>query len=415
MESLIPRHRRNAVLEALRDTRVVMILGARQVGKSTLGEEIVRHDHPAQIVNLDDQVPREAALADPDGFIAGLKTPVMIDEAQRGGPELLLAIKASVDRDKRPGRFLLTGSANLLASRRAYDVLTGRVEAIHLWPLAQSEIECSHANFVDALFNGEPPQIAGAQPGREAFASRLAAGGYPEALERSQRRRDNWFRSYLDTTLEGDLGDISEAHKLEEMPRLLRALAARAANLLTYRELARDLALDHKTVKGYIRLLEMIYLVKVLPAWRPGLASREISSPKVHLVDSGLLLHLLGANEHRLADDPQVTGKAFENFVGMEVLKHADWAETDSRAYHYRHGRKEIDLVLESRSGDLVCVESKAGASISRQDWSSIAELRDRTQGRFSAGAVVYSGESTVPLGDRIWAVPVSGLWDPGA
>src|SRR6188472_2081868 len=182
MESLVPRHRKNAVLEALSDTRVVMILGARQVGKSTLGEEIVRHDHPAQIVNLDDQAPREAALADPDGFIAGLKTPVMIDEAQRGGPELLLAIKASVDRDKRPGRFLLTGSANLLASRRAYDVLTGRVEAIHLWPLAQSEIERSDANFVDALFSGEPPQIADAQPGREAFASRLAAGGYPEAL-----------------------------------------------------------------------------------------------------------------------------------------------------------------------------------------------------------------------------------------
>ncbi len=411
MGDLIPRHSKHAVLAALADTRVVMILGARQVGKSTLGEEIVRHGHPAQIINLDDQAPRETALADPDGFIASLETPVMIDEAQRGGPELLLAIKASVDRDKRPGRFLLTGSANLLASRKAYDALTGRIEVIHLWPLAQSEIVHSQANFIDALFSGRPPRVTDAPRGREAFVSRVAAGGYPEARERSSRRRDNWFRSYLDTTLEGDLGDISEAHKLEEMPRLLRALAARAANLLAYRELARDLDLDHKTVKGYIQLLEMIYLVRILPAWRPGLASREIASPKAYIVDTGLLLHLLGANERRLAEDGQVTGKAFENFVGMEALKHAGWAQTDSRAYHYRYGRKEIDLVLESRSGELVCIESKAAASVSEADWKPMRELRDKSSERFRTGVIVYSGAQTLPLGDRLWAVPVSGLW----
>jgi predicted AAA+ superfamily ATPase len=411
MADLIPRHSRDAVLAALADTRVMMILGARQVGKSTLGEEIVRYDYPAQIVNLDDQALREPARADPNGFLAGLETPVMIDEAQRGGPDLLLAIKASVDRDKRPGRFLLTGSANLLASRKAHDALTGRIETIHLWPLAQSEIAHSRANFVDALFTGRPPQVAGAPRGREAFVARAAAGGYPEARERSPRRRDTWFRSYLDTTLEGDLADISDAHKLQEMPRLLRALAARAANLLSYRDMARDLDLDHKTVKGYLQLLEMIYLVRLLPAWRPGLASREIASPKAYIVDTGLLLHLLGADETRLAKDDQVTGRVFENFVGMEILKHADWAQTDSRPYHYRHGRREIDLILESRAGELACIESKAAASVSPADWRPMAELRDKSAERFKAGVLIYSGERTVPLGDRLWAVPVSGLW----
>lgn len=411
MVQLFPRHNRSLIVQALADTRVVFLTGARQVGKSTLAGEIAAEDHPATVINLDDSAPREAALADPAGFVAGLPTPVMLDEVQRGGPDLLLAIKADVDRDKTPGRFLLTGSANVLASRKIKDALTGRTDVVSLWPLAQSEIEGSTSNFVDRLFAGKPPQIQNAPSGREAFFDRIVEGGYPEARKRAPARRNRWFANYLDTTLDRDLRDVSDAYKLDQMPRLLRLLASRAANLLVYREVSRRLDIEHRTVKAYVQLLETVFLVKTLPAWRPSIGSRESATPKIYIVDSGLLLHLLGANRQRLAEDDQVTGKALESFVVMEVIKHLEWAETDARLHHFREQDNEIDLVAEDRSGSLVCIEVKSAASVGARDWRQLEKIRDARDDRFVAGVLLYTGEQTVPLGDRLWAVPVSGLW----
>lgn len=228
---MIQRANRVLITAALADTRVVLLMGARQVGKSTLAQQIVDSDHPASVVNLDEQAQREAALADPEAFVAGLRRPVLIDEVQRGGPDLFLAIKLTVDEDLSPGQFLLTGSANVLRSRRVYEALTGRIEIIELGPLTQAEIEGSTHNFVDALFGGEPPHVEGAPKGREALIERLAPGGYPEARKRSPKRRKRWFDNYVQTTLERDLEDISQAHKLSEMPRLLRLIASQSANL----------------------------------------------------------------------------------------------------------------------------------------------------------------------------------------
>ncbi|MGO9763584.1 MAG: ATP-binding protein [Solirubrobacteraceae bacterium] len=239
---MFARNAQRLVLEALADTRVVFVAGARQVGKSTLAREMSRHRHAVEELSLDSRVTREAALADPEGFVAGLSGPVFIDEIQRA-PDLLLAIKDVVDRDLTPGRFLLTGSANVLTARKVKDALTGRMETIPLWPLAQNEIRGTSANFVDALFAGEPPRVAAARVGRGAFAEMVAAGGYPEARLRSGRRRSRWFASYLDTTLDRDLRDISDARKLDEVPRLLRLLASQAANVLSYRAIAAKLDL----------------------------------------------------------------------------------------------------------------------------------------------------------------------------
>lgn len=414
MPELIPRASRTLLVEALGDTRVVLLLGARQVGKSTLAEAIVGSDHPAGSVNLDTQAPREAANSDPEGFIAGLERPVLIDEVQRGGADLLLAIKSAVDKDNTPGQFFLTGSANVLASRKVLDALTGRVEIVTLWPLAQSEIEGTRGNFVDSLFTGAPPQVEGAPVGREALVGRLAAGGYPEARLRADRARTRWFTSYLESTLGRDLDDISDAHKLKEMPRLLRLLATRAANIVVPANISNDIALDRGTVEAYIGLLEAVFLVKRLPAWTPGIGNRELRHSKIYLVDTGLALHLVGANEDRLENDDQVTGKALENFVAMEILRHAEWSTRAPKLFHYRREREEIDLVIEDRAGDIACVEVKASASIQSRDWRALGRLRDARGKAFRCGALLYAGENTVPLSDRIFAVPISGLWDGG-
>jgi predicted AAA+ superfamily ATPase len=404
------RHARPLVVEALSDTRVVFVMGARQVGKSTLTTSIAERDHPARVLTLDNDATRAAANADPTGFVAGFEGPAVIDEVQRV-PDLLLAIKEAVDRDASPGRFFLTGSANVLTNRRVKEALTGRMELIRLWPLSQSEIHGSGRNFVDALFSGELSQIDDAVVGRAAFVEIVAAGGYPEALAREGRRRQTWFRDYVETTLDRDLRDVSDALKLEAMPRLLRLLAAQSAGLLNYKTIADRLQLHPDTVRSYVELLETVFLVRNLPAWRPGLGNREVHAPKVHLVDSGLLAHLLAADERRIAKDDQVTGKLLESFVALEIVKHTDWAHTDARVYHYRDGRDEVDLVLESRSGDLVAIGVKASASIGAPDWRALAKLRDRTGERFRAGVLIHAGRQTLPLGDRLWSLPISGLW----
>ena len=411
MPELIPRGSHKLIAEALGDTRVVLLLGARQVGKSTLAEEIVATDHPASAINLDTQAPREAANSDPEGFISGLRRPVLIDEVQRGGPDLLLAIKAAVDKDHAPGQFFLTGSANVFANRKVLDALTGRIEIVTLWPLAQSEIEGSVPNFVDSLFSGDPPDVSDAPVGREAIVGRLSAGGYPEARLRTGRAQTRWFSSYLETTLGKDLEDITHVHKLNEMPRLLRLLASQAANIVVPANISKDTAIHRETVEAYIGLLEAVFLVKRLPAWTPGIGKREIRHPKIYVADTGLLLHLLGANEERLATDDQVMGKALENFVTMEILRHAEWSEPAPKLFHYRQGREEIDVVLENRAGEIATVEVKASASIQERDWRALARLRDARGKRFRCGVLLYTGEATVPLSDRIFAVPISGLW----
>lgn len=406
---LVERWATALVTEAMTDTRVVFVMGPRQAGKSTLVSGYATAAGLPPVITLDDQAARDAALADPAGFVAGLARPAVLDEVQRA-PDLLLAIKEAVDRDTSPGQFLLTGSSNVRSNRKVKDALTGRMETITLWPLAQAEI--GHGgSFVDTLLAGAPPAVADAVVGRDSYAPQVAAGGFPEALSRQARRRDRWFASYLDTTLDRDLRDISDATRLDEVPRLLRLLAAQAAGIVNYAALASRLRISEKTVKGYVELLETVFLVRRLPAWRPGLAAREIRAPKVHLVDTGLLVHLLGADERRIGRDDQITGKALENFVVMEVTKQAEAAQTDVRLYHYRADRDEVDLVLESRTGDIVGIEVKASATPSGHDRRGLENLRDAAGERFKAGVVIYSGRQTIPLGDRLWAVPVSGLW----
>lgn len=408
--SLYPRHAQPLALDALDYSPAVFVMGARQVGKSTLAEQIVAERGIANALSLDSKPVRDAALGDPAGFVANLDGSVFIDEIQRA-PELLLAIKRDIDRQRQPGRFLLTGSANILTAPRVHDALTGRTALITLWPLAQSEIERSTRNFVDALLKEAPPQVKNAPVGRAAFVDRVTKGGYPQALLAPSAQRRRIFADYVTSTLTRDLRDIADARKLDEMPRLLRLLASRSGNLFVARNVASELGLTYETVQTYTRLLETVFLVRTVPAWRPGIGGREIHTPKVYLVDTGLLASALGADEQRVAEDDQFTGKLLENFAVMEIAKHLDWAATPATQYHYRDRREEIDIVVEAHSGALAAIEVKASATVTTRDWRAIAKLRDARSASFRSGVVLYAGEQTIPLSDRIWAVPISGLW----
>lgn len=408
---LYPRGIQPLVEEALQDTPVVCIMGARQAGKSTLTKTIVASGYNAQVFSLDDQSTREGALSDPTGFVAGLTGPTLIDEVQRA-PDLILAIKDSLEKDRTPGRYLLTGSSNLLGSRKIQESLTGRIELIEMGTLSQAEIHSSAGNFIDALFAVEIPQVQNAVVGRDSFASIVVQGGYPEALTRTGRRRDSWFRNYLKTTLERDLRDVTDLYKEEEMPRLISVLAPRAGNLLSYLKVSKELQLDDKTVRKYVKLLETIFLIKVVPAWRPSFIQRAIHTPKLYFSDSGLLAYLLSANEQRVTEDDKVTGIVLENFVGTEIMKQREWSITNPRVYHFRdRDGSEVDVVMESRSGEVVGIEVKARASVKSEDAKGLVKLRESAKGAFKAGVILYTGDKTVPLGDRIWAVPLSGLW----
>jgi predicted AAA+ superfamily ATPase len=307
---------------------------------------------------------------------------------------------------------VVTGSANVLASRRIQDALPGRIDRIDMWPLAQSEIHGGLLNVVDELFGGRPPRVSGAPVGRSAFAEVVAEGGFPEArLRPAGRVRDRWFANYIAATLARDLAELADVRRLDDAGRLLRLLASQSANLLSYRKVGARLEMHHATVQAYVALLEQMFLVKRLPAWRPGLGAREAATPKLYVCDSGLLAHLLGADSERIENDDQVTGKLCETFVVAELLRHASWSEQQPRLYHYQRDREDVDVVLENNRGEVVRVEVKAAATLRATDWKWLKKLAESRRDSFKAGIVIYAGEQTLPLGARLWAVPYGGLW----
>jgi predicted AAA+ superfamily ATPase len=399
------------VQAALADTRVVVVLGARQVGKSTLVAQIADGEHDRRVIMLDDEATRRGAIEDPTGFVADLRTPVAIDEVQRA-PELLLAIKQSVDADQRPGRYLLTGSANILTAPTIADALTGRAEYLRLWPFSQAELHGVPPRLISALFAGAPPMIAGAASGRRVHAEMLVAGGFPEARRRQSARRAAFFDSYLATVLERDLRTIARVHDRANVRRLLDALAATAGSPLNLDGLSRDLGIAANTVRAHVDLLETLFLVHRLPAWHSNLLSRLVKAPKLHVLDSGLLAYLLSVDEDRVCSDGWSAGALTETFVVMEVVRQASVAPDPPRLFHFRdRDGREVDLVLERRDGSVVGIEAKASATAGRDDFRALRLLRERLGKRFAFGALLYSGPATVPFGERLAAIPLQGLW----
>lgn len=406
-DGLYPRFVLARIDRALRDTPVVLLNGPRQCGKTTLlGQLLGRH---RSYVTLDDDTALAAATSDPTGFVRGFDR-ASIDEVQRA-PELLRAIKRSVDQDRRPGRFLLSGSADLLALPRVSESLAGRMEVITLLPLAQAEMRRRRPRFLEHAFRGKPVAVSGPVLGAE-LVDLVLAGGYPDLLARAPARRLAWARDYARAVLTRDVRDIAEVSRLDEMPRLLRVLAQYAGQLLNFTEIGGQLGLDTKTAQRYLAILEQLYLVRRVEPWSTNRLKRLIKTPKLHFLDTGLLAALRGLSADRLSAARDAFGPLLESFVFAEVEKLVGWQDREVTVHHYRDkDQYEVDLVLERDDGAVVGIEVKASATVTAHDFGGLRRLARACGERFQLGLVLYDGETSVPFGDRLFAAPVSALW----
>jgi predicted AAA+ superfamily ATPase len=396
---------------ALSDTPVVMLVGARQTGKSTLSQSLVESGG-ASYSTFDEPRLLTAARGDPVQFIEDLEDTAVLDEVQRV-PEIFLPIKASVDRDRRPGRFLLTGSANPLFVPEVAEALAGRMEILTLSPFSQAELEEAGGTILtELLLRSQGPK--GVSPvEREDLADRIVRGGFPEAVERDdERRRDQWFSSYLTTLLERDVRAMADISRLEEMPTVLTAVALRSRGHLNKSALSQELGIPVSSIDRYLVLLERIYMVRRLPGWHNRLGPRLVKSPKLLLSDSGLLCNLLRWDKEHLLSDPASFALALEGFVGIELAKAADLDPGDPALMHYRTSKGvEIDFILEAADGRVAAVEVKASSTLEAADFRRFDRLREILGERFVRGVVFYTGDRVLPFGDRLQAWPVSLLW----
>lgn len=393
------------------DTRVVLVNGARQCGKSTL-VRLAGTAEDAVSVTLDNESNRLAAQEDPSGFV-DVESPMVIDEIQRV-PELLLAIKERVDADQRPGRFLLTGSARVLGLRNLPDALPGRMETIELWPFSQGEIDGTADRFIDAVFTHGPEVRHSSTVSRAEYADRLVRGGFPEALARTQpRRRTRFFDAYVNDLISRDVSQLSEIERTSEMKVLIRLLAARSGQLLSVTGLSNDARLAARTVNRYLDLLEEIFLIKRIPAWSRNLSARATGTPKVAMVDSGIAANLLGLDATQFKRPGGSFGPLLESFVVMELARQITWSDEQVELSHYRtRDQVEVDAVLENRRGQVVGVEVKASSTVRADDFRGLRHLEGRLGDDLVAGIVLYTGDQTLSFGPRLRAMPISALWE---
>lgn len=410
-----PRILRPLLEEALADTPVVLIHGPRQSGKTTLAREVGDANGYAYRT-FDDDTLREAAEADPVGFVGGLPPKTILDEVQRV-PAIFTTLKAAVDRDRMPGRFLLTGSANVLVVPRLADSLAGRMETLRLHPLSQHELARHPGGtptFVERLFGGVLTG-GGAEP---RLADRLidlvVTGGYPVALARaSHRRRVAWYRAYVDTIIQRDVRDLARIRSLDALPRLLALVASQTARLINVADLAGPFQLTRPTIRDYVTLLAGVFLLEELPPWHSNRLSRLVKTAKLHAGDTGLACALLGLDREALSADRELYGQMLETFVYHELRRQASGYGDPIAFFHLRdRDGVEVDLVLERAGRHLVGVEVKAAATVRGSDFRGLRKLQEAVGERFVIGVVLYDGESTVPFGDRLWAVPIRHLWE---
>lgn len=408
--SYVERGVTDRIIAGMAEARVVGLLGARQAGKTTLVRVIAERELAASYVTLDTGAVRAVAQADPDGFVAGLKVPVVIDEIQRA-PALLLAIKRVVDENDAPGQFLITGSANLRRVPTVADALPGRVDYHTLWPFAQAELTGAGVGLLPALFASRPPLLQGQPVGVSGYAKRLVVGGLPESQRRTSSTRDTFLRGYVESLVRRDVADVGQVRDPDGVSRILRLVAARSASLARWDRLGRDAGIDGKTAKAYVDLLESLYLVRVRRPWHRNLGKRQVKAPKLYLADSGLLAALEGVDEQRLIADTSLAGSVVETFAVNEVERLASWTEESCFVWHYREDRREVDMMVERPSGEIVGIEVKSSATVQAADFRGLKHLRDVIGERFRAGVVLHTGSQTLPFGDRLWALPLSSLW----
>ncbi len=431
-----PRYVEPRLVEALDDSPVVLIHGPRQCGKTTLARYTCTDSHftlgdgaPLGLgmaserrdytyISLDDAVARDGARADPAGFVTDLPERVILDEIQRA-PELFEAIKVAVDRRRTPGRFLLTGSTNVLLIPSLSESLAGRMQIVRLHPLAQRELAAAAADqqrpaeFLDRLFDAGFAMERADRLGEDLF-ERVVAGGFPPALARpTARRRANWQRDYVEALVQRDVRDMTRIAALDALPRLLAVAAAQTARLFNLADLAAPFQVSRPTIGAYTDLLERLFLLERLPAWHSNRLRRHVKRPKLHLGDTGLAAALLGVDAAALKADRTLLGQLLETFVYQELRRQASWHEAPLRFFHFRdRDGAEVDVVIERAAGTVAGVEVKAAATVRPADFRGLRKLAAAAGDRFACGAVLYDGEVSARFGDRLHAVPIRRLWE---
>lgn len=408
---LYPRFAEPRLVEALDDSPVVLIHGPRQCGKTTLAR-IVGDKHGYAYFSFDDGVALRAAEADPVGFVADLPERATLDEVQRA-PELFTALKTAVDRGRTPGRFLLTGSANVLLVPKLADSLAGRMEILRLHPLAQCELAGSVPRFLDSLFGARFKTRTSGRLGKN-LAERVAAGGYPAALARATpRRRAAWYRDYIETMVQRDVRDLARIASLDVLPRLLALAAGQTARLLNVSDLASPFQLSRPTIRDYLALLARVFLLEELPPWHSNRLSRLVKTPRLHMGDTGIACAQLGLDAAALWQDRGTFGQLLETFVYQELRRQASWHDDEMRFFHFRDkDGAEVDVVVERGAHEVAGVEVKAAATVTAADFRGLRKLKQAADKRFAAGVVLYDGEASVSFGEGLFAVPIRALWE---
>lgn len=412
IQPLHPRFAAPRLAESLADTPVVLVHGPRQCGKTTLANT-VGGPLGYQYVSFDDPVAMAAATEDPAGFVSQLPARVILDEVQRV-PTLFTALKLAVDRNRQPGRFLLTGSANILLLPKLSDSLAGRMEILRLHPLAQCELNGMEPHFLDRLFQGSFGVRTTQRLGPE-LAERMVAGGFPAALARSTPgRRSAWYKGFIDTLVQRDVREFAHIRALEALPRLLTLAAGQTARLLNMSDLAAPFQLSRPTIRDYTTLLEQVFLLEELPPWHSNRLSRLIKTPKLQMGDTGLACALLGLDAEGLWQDRPLFGQLLETFAYQELHRQADWAQVPTQFFHFRDkDGNEVDIVADRGAEGLAGLEVKASATVTAADFRGLRKLKEATGSRFKAGVVLYDGETCAGFGPGLFAVPIRLLWEP--
>lgn len=409
---LYPRFTETRLSEALADSPAVLIHGPRQCGKTTLAQSVGERAGYTYMT-FDDELVRQAAVTDPVGFVADLPQRVILDEVQHV-PQLFTTLKSAIDRARAPGRFMLTGSTNILLLPKLADSLAGRMDVLRLHPLAQCELANYPSTFLNRLFGGGFKIRRWERLG-EALAGRIVSGGYPAALARpSDRRRTNWYRDYIDALVQRDVRDLSRIASLDILPRLLGAAAGQTARLMNITDLSSPFQVSRPTIREYVTLLARLFLLEELPPWHSNRLSRLVKTPKLHIGDTGLGCALLGVNVATLKADRALLGQLLETFVFQELRRQASWHDNAMTFFHFRdRDGLEVDIVIEMGAARLAGVEVKASATVTNADFRGLRKLKEAAGKRFAGGIVLYDGETSAGFGDGMYAVPIRALWEP--
>jgi uncharacterized protein len=413
---MLPRRALSTARRRIRAARVVVVNGPRQSGKSAL-LAVLQNELGGTYLTLDAKSDLRMARTDPGGFVTNYAPPLFIDEIQRGGDPLVLAIKHEIDRSPERGRFILAGSTRFLTEPRLTESLAGRVRFVDLWPLSQGEIADGRDSFVDRVFD-EPEALlserATALSRRDVF-ERVVIGGFPEAvLADNSTDRKEFFSDYIRTTTSRDVRELADLEHTSRLRQLVRLIAARTSTEINYSDLAREVDIPVATMRRYLPLFETVYLHQSIPAWSRNLSSKVVHRPKMHMMDSGLAAYLCGLDAVAMTRSPSsAVGQLFETFVAGEISRQLTWSEVDATVHHWRtRNGQEVDLVLETMAGQVVGVETKAAVDVGEDDFRGLRILRDQLGDDFVVGVVVHCGDRPRKFGDRLYSVPVSAIWE---